>query len=453
VLEAIDAETGEEVWAFMPASKLSRIQQLKDNNGSDIPEYGLDGPLTVYKSGGRTYAVVGMRRGGNSYYALDVTNRTSPQFAWSITGGSGAFAKLGQTWSKPLFVQMEIGGGSATDVLVFGGGYDTDQDDLYTRADDDVGNAIYIVNPRTGAKIMSVSSSGADLNIDGMLNSIAGDVLPIDINANGITDRIYAADVGGRIIRVDIPDHAFGSTTITGGVVADVNTGGSGYQRFFNTPEVAYFSKGGTQFLSILIGSGYRPNPLDTSVGDRFYMIKDAALWQAPEDYVQVAEGELYDATANLLQSGSDAQKAQAALDLVGSKGWFIDLSGGEKVFSKAAVYNYVAFFTTYKGDRGAQSDPCTLSATQGESRFYAIHMLNGSAVFEDLDGNPASLSDSDRSKILHIPGMPPAPTLLFPGNDDGSPMGEVRAIVGLEEAVRWPDTFLAIYWEEILDQ
>ena len=453
VLEAIDAQTGEELWAFMPASKLSRIAKLKENSGSEVPEYGLDGPLTVYQSGGRTYAVVGMRRGGNSYYALDVSNRAVPQFAWSITGGSAGFERLGQTWSKPLFVKMEIGGGSAAEVLIFGGGYDTDQDDLMARANDDVGNAIFIVNARTGGKIMSVSSSGADLNIADMLNSIPGDLLPVDINANGITDRIYAADVGGRIVRVDVPDHGFGSTSVSGGVVADVNSGGSGYQRFFNTPEVAYFSRGGIQFLAVLIGSGYRPSPLDTSVTDRFYMIKDTALWEAPETYETVAESDLYDATANLLQSGSGGQQAQAELDLGSAMGWYINLTPGEKVFSKAAVYDFVAFFTTYKGERDAQNDPCTLSSTRGESRFYAIHMLNGSAVFEDLDGNGSSLTTSDRSKLLHIPGMPPAPTLLFPGNEDGSPMGEVRAIVGLEEAVSFPDKFLAIYWEEVLGQ
>ena len=51
-----------------------------------------------------------MRRGGNSYYALDVSDRTKPKLAWSIEGGSGDFAQLGQSWSRMIPARIQKDG-------------------------------------------------------------------------------------------------------------------------------------------------------------------------------------------------------------------------------------------------------------------------------------------------------------------------------------------------------
>jgi type IV pilus assembly protein PilY1 len=44
----------------------------------------------------KTIVVFGLRRGGNHYYALDITDTTNPSFMWSFTD-----TKLGETWSEP----------------------------------------------------------------------------------------------------------------------------------------------------------------------------------------------------------------------------------------------------------------------------------------------------------------------------------------------------------------
>ncbi len=478
VLEAFDAKTGQEVWGFIPEILLKKLKKLRNNPDSTKPLYGLDGPITTYESGGKKYVVVGMRRGGKDYYALDISTRNAPKFAWSIKNTDSDFLDLAQTWSKPLFVRMDIGvaynadadgdgTNDSTDVLVFGGGYDKDQDDATSRVADDEGNAIYIVNPRTGALIKDISNSEADLNISDMTNGIAGDLLTVDINANGIIDRLYAADVGGRIIRVDIPDSDFVDTTLSGGIVADINSGVSdGFRRFFNTPEVGYFNKGGVQYLAILIGSGFRPEPIDSTVTDRFYMIKDPGVWRAPGvdsdfdgdidsfSYVAVTTDDLYDASDNLFQNGlTETIRDDAEYDLDSSNGWYIDFDGGEKSFSKARLYNYVVMFTTYLGEASDNTDLCAVSSTPGEARFYAVHMESAAAVFSDFDGDPLDLNISDRFKKISIPGIPPAPMLIYPDyEDDGGLGGVVKAIVGLEEVAQWPDRFHAVYWEEVIE-
>ncbi|BAO45250.1 pilus assembly protein [Thiolapillus brandeum] len=511
ILHALDGDTGEELWAFMPDDLLHTVadnfigdwNETKPHaaNGEPIPAndhghvtkpiYGLDGPTIVYTADdGHRYLVQGMRRGGNNYYALDITNPTSPRMAWRIFGGSGSFGQLGQTWSKPIFTTLEIEGAAEQEVLIFGGGYDTNQDDSFIdnnndgvfnggdtaigRSNDAVGKAIYIVNPKTGALIRAITDS--DLVEGDMNNAIAGDILPVDINANGVTDRLYAADVGGRLIRVDIPDSALasltGSNDLTATVVADVNDpsdpgeNGTDYQRFFNTPEVAYFNRGGVQYLALMITSGHRPEPLSKSVAhDRFYMIKDPNVWSAPfdtdgdgsPDYPEpIKESGLYDATANLIQDGTAAQKVTAQNALNAAAGWLIDLAAGEKGFSAAKVYDYAVLFTTYNGDRSPSTDACDALNTQGESQFYALDMTNGASIFAEMDGDNSTKDIGDRKKLLNVPGMPPAPALMFPkavdANGNVKLGGEVLAIVGLEEAARWPDRFHPISWEEVTE-
>jgi len=77
--------------------------------------------------GANKYLYVGMRRGGKNYYSFDITSKTSPSLKFRIEGGMGDFAKLGQTWSKPTVTKIRLGSTEKT-VLIFGGGYDEDQD-------------------------------------------------------------------------------------------------------------------------------------------------------------------------------------------------------------------------------------------------------------------------------------------------------------------------------------
>ncbi|MCP4996645.1 MAG: hypothetical protein GY934_23155, partial [Gammaproteobacteria bacterium] len=197
ILHAINAGSkdgyggGDEVWSFIPDEILPKLTEMRANNDtSDPPVFGLDGPLNVYEHGGSTYAIVGMRRGGRNYYILNIDNRKNPTFAGEIIGGTGDFADLAQTWSKPLYVQMHIPGVphdvdvygdstlDATNVLIFGGGYDADTFD----GDDSGGpssppsggdgQTIYIVDPEDGSLLKSYKVSGG-------ISSVAGDLLPV----------------------------------------------------------------------------------------------------------------------------------------------------------------------------------------------------------------------------------------------------------------------------------
>jgi type IV pilus assembly protein PilY1 len=465
VLQAIDENTGDELWAFMPQELLKDISTLKNNPDASKPYYGLDGPLTVYDSGSGKYAIFGMRRGGKSYYLLDITSRLAPKFVKKIDKTSLS-SRLAQTWSKPILVEMNIGG-SEREVLVFGGGYDADQDLVNSRVSDDEGNAIFIVDPASGSLIEEISTG----DVSDMTNGIAGDVLPVDVNANGIVDRLYASDVGGRIIRVDIPDedliHDAGvSGGVTAGVVADVNGGGTGgYQRFFNTPAVGYFSRGGTQFLAIMIGSGNRTDPFNATVTDRFYMIKDRAVWRPPSSYDTVNGwdlengGDLYNASTNFFTN-----TAATAL-IAGAEGWFIDFASTEKSYSKAVLFDYTILFTTYSQHPTPDTDKCKAQGSSGYAFGYAINMLDAAAVFAGLNGEADVLEPEDRYVTLSIKGIPSSPILLFPDDEDGKMADKVYGRLDLEgsgggngppgpcgdRSLEWCQRFRPISWEEVI--
>ena len=170
--------------------------------------------------GERAYLFFGMRRGGSSYYALDVSRPDSPQVLWRLdhTGLPG----LGQSWSTPVPTRMRIQGAGQNArslVLVFGGGYDPSQDKLEGSTDPQ-GNALFIIDALNGNLLWRAGPVGPDFNAEDMRYSIPADVRVIDLDIDGFADRLYAADMGGQIWRFDVFNGRPPASLISGGVIA-----------------------------------------------------------------------------------------------------------------------------------------------------------------------------------------------------------------------------------------
>jgi len=202
MLHAIDTRNGDEKFAFMPYEIISKASSYTVNrlpllNGNKRQTYGLDGSWTAWRQRGATLESApskvmiygGMRRGGNSYYALDVTTISSPELAWQITGGAGDFVDLGQTWSTPKVSRFPDGDGGSVPVVIFGGGYSpADHDDYAARKTQDAkGNAIYVVNADTGELVWSAGSRSGNVttNVPTMTHSIPGSVAVADTDSCG----------------------------------------------------------------------------------------------------------------------------------------------------------------------------------------------------------------------------------------------------------------------------
>ena len=477
-LHMVNGETGVEEWRYMPSDFWSSQRQLFDNR-QDKHMYGMDSTPTVWacdkngngiieptnaakrgldarlgdgecgssELGDFVRVITSTRRGGGAngfIYALDVSangasaTTVQPMFMWRIAGGNttGDFSRLGQTWSQPRITTIMVNGGSQLgiypkDVLVFGGGYDSKLDDItkFSIADNDgndyLGNAIYIVDPMNGKKILSISGegSGADIVVKDMHFSIPSRIEFLDSNIDGLTDRLYVGDLGGQVWRVDLAE-ALPTTgksskgTVVGLLAQIAGNAASERRRFYEPPSVVQVTDelfaDEPEYDYVLMGTGNRPTPLEEIVNDRFYAFRDRfisnnALVGTANPNV-AGQGDNYPDNTSSPYSHKDSgslinvtEKGMSELAAVDealikdSNGWFIDYAeansgrAGEKTLSSPLTAGGAVSFTTFDpavettagsgtgGTTSAQAnkkDPCSASPNIGTARAYHLTIL-----------------------------------------------------------------------------
>jgi len=424
LLHAIDTKTGIEKWAFMPKELLKLQSTLKSNNEyADTGHiYGLDGDITGATINGKKYLYVGMRRGGRSYYGFNITDKDKPTLAWKITGGSGDFKELGQSWSKPIKTKITIGN-NTKEVLIFAGGYDEAQDSKNTRSADSMGRAIYIVDAQTGARLWWASGTGikdgsnksATEQLTDMNYSFASNIKVIDTNNDSVADQMYVGDTGGQLWRFDIDNGKSVNSLIDGIVIADINGGTEATnRRFYHAPDVSTFDH---DTLAIALGSGFQAHPLNTTIEDNFYLIKTPT--QAPSTYDNLQHNPLN--LMNVTSSDDNGEITAVDLEILATKnGWYLELKGnsGEKVLASSRTANEEIWFSTFEPK--PQTSICT--ATPGLSRLYRVNYIDGSPIYKTTipEQKGQSCGDSgikclmaDRALDLKTPSLPTEPVIL----------------------------------------
>jgi type IV pilus assembly protein PilY1 len=436
-----DNDDGSEAWAFFPKELAPLLKLRMDNANSVTHTYGIDDSVVSYiydanrdgyinsSQGDKVWIFFGLRRGGRILYALDVTNPDSPVFKWGVGYTMTGYTELGQTWSTPQVASVPghvDGSGKPKPVLIFGGGYDPSKDGAGLATSDTMGRAIYVVDADTGTRLWSVAASGTDSSthvVDAtLLHGIAAPVSTLDSDGDGFRDRVYAADTGGNIWRMDMPSTNKATWKIR--KFAELNGGDAANdRRFFSKPDIARTYKDNKAYDAVLIGSGDRTNPLATDVTNRLYALHDLQTGPyhdadpncnaTPSEFrcimpLSEADGELYDATANTVQDGGTASvRETAAQNIYDKYGWYISLEQtGEKSLSSSITLNGVSYFTSYYPNPD-NSNACVPGA--GTARVYALDTQNASSVF-DFTGND-TLTKEDRyvqlgSLILDRPSI-----------------------------------------------
>lgn len=435
-LHVIDSDDGSDIYSFIPNELLPNLNTFYTNSTAVDHPYGLDGDLTTWfdETNNKRYLYIGMRRGGNKYYALDITQREKPQLEWIIDGDSNSdFTQLGQTWSKPFPTKIKVAGVERK-VLIFAGGYDTNQDSATTIQADSSGNALYIVDAKTGALVWSGGNtgSGATKTFSGMDYSIPSDISLVDINSDGYTDQLYVGDMGGQVWRFDLDATASNaSELVKGGIMASLSdTGTSNARRFFFQPDVAILNDLGESALAISIGSGWRSHPLDTVVEDRFYMFRSEDIYTAPAGYgIQRGNSSIYrpieeDDLINVTNTLN--------ADMSTGHGWMLEMeSTGEKVLAKSITINNQVLFTTYRPEEAATA----CSAALGGGALYAVNLRDGGPTSNlDEQGTDENLTKTDRVTALTHGGIPPEAIVLFPTDATNSAAIEPIILVATEQ-------------------
>lgn len=398
-----------ESWAFMPYEVLPNIQTLRNNVPTGVHSvYGVDGsPVAYVKNGAsgieKAWLFFGMRRGGDSYYALDISNPDSPSFKWRIDASSPGMGELGQSWSTPVVTTIRSSSGTEKPVLIFGAGYSpAGKDSKSVGKKDSKGRGVFIVDADTG-KLIHQFGVGGGTALSGIQDSIPSSVAVLDASGDGNTDRIYAVDTGGSVWRMDMPKADKSSWS----AFKFADLGGKSLlqnRRFYSAPVVAqtmfnnvsvvdYVSNGQTTrvttsqnvpYDAVVVGSGHRAAPSDTSRQDMFFTLQDRNVVTQtfggtgrPKAPKPLTISDLYETTE------LKANQAPDKIAIGEKRGWYFNLPRiGEKNLSPATIINGQVFFTTFVPGTAASNNQCL---TSGMGFLYPFNLHYGTSNYTSL--------------------------------------------------------------------
>ena len=358
---------GEERWAFIPPELLPRLKDIRGNrhpyfvDGSPVSyiyDADRDGNIEA-ADGDKVILLFGMRRGGDAYYALDVTDPDAPEYLWKIDGSHADFSELGQTWSTPNFGLVKNSSGKVVLAAFVGAGYDNLNEDgrfgntqgfINTDVSPPTADAGHVTSTATvtptkdGAtpvtnnpkgrgiyafEVATIGTGGVPTiatsatkvwdfiygetsntyNSTRLTHSFPTDITVLDTDYDGFVDRLYAGDTGGQMWRFSQYGaggdslRPYSNPAITNWIgkrIFSANEDGDGTKgrKIFYRPSVTLQIGG---IINLYFGTGDRAHPLNKNVVDRMYAIFDRHQVTLEE----IDADNLIDVTNNLLQEDS----------------------------------------------------------------------------------------------------------------------------------------------------
>jgi len=379
--DGTEVDYGTEAWAFIPPDQLHK---LKDIIEGDVRQYYVDSsPKAYFKDvnsngvidsgdGDKLVLICGERKGGTSYFALDITDPFAPVFLWRINKyedtavlnlplaarPDGVIPELGESWSEPRFGLVKTSNGdddAGTPVFFIGGGYSSDNS---------AGKAVLAINVFTGGVVKSFS------NINGMTYSIPSSVTIVDGDGNGFVDKVYVGDLGGQMWRfgkftdpggypLAFPDTDENIMTWSDQAAHIIFLSDPAHGRKFFYPPSVTLEWG---YDLVFMGTGDREDPCNISSSDRIYSVKDTHA------STTLTESDLIDVT--------DLPTTVPDIDV--DQGWYIILAPGEKVLSEGVVFLKAYYVTTFLPGHGGA--------------LYALNYKTG----EGVDGTLRVIGEGD---------------------------------------------------------
>lgn len=427
---------GEELFAFIPQELLANSAKFFHNTQSVIDTgyvYGMDGDFTVFRTDSngdgdldRVLLFAGMRRGGDNYYALDVSKARrdvaaasrTPSLQWVIEGGVGDFAEMGQTWSpvSPFKIKW---GGTLRGVAMFSGGYDASihDDGSYNNSNgtpfSDVthkGAAVFMINPNTGDLLWkSTQDTSRFPDLAYMKYSIVAAPRVLDRNGDGAEDLMYVVDLAGQVFRFEINQGATTSADFISNVTLVARLGGSApgadptvdNRRFYDAPSVAFSGDD----IVLALSSGYREEPRSSQTQEALFFVRDkTAATSRPAS--QTAYPLDIMGTTPDLEDITNYAVDQAAEE--GTYGWFYnyDKSIGEKGIGSPVIFDGAILASTFRFEAGSSGSSCIPDI--GETHLYLVDFFG-----RGLTGDPRA-----RETDIKLPGFADTPQIIF--GEDG---------------------------------
>jgi len=364
ILHAFDAITGEELWGFIPPSMLNKLPKIISSTSNVTNAiFGVDGSPVVkdiyYGGTWRTIALTGLGRGGNSYFALDITNPNLPTHLftienddtgkavnfWNSSGTKSTFlysfgsvsnaakdySKLGEAWSTPRIIRIRINNADKW-VAVFGAGFNGG-------VNPNLGSAVFIMDLEDGGNLLK------KIDITDKSNTIPNS-LPSDlvvITANGTSKAqyygamVYALDYEGKITKINLTS---AGTLYQSTQLFDADSSTTNGRYILNGAETTINSDN----LWLYFGTGNSEKLQDQISGteNRLYGIKDVN----------------FPNFASLGSPGTVANcsnvTSQVPCPIPGSNiGWYINLPNAQKLTAQPTIKNSSVYFPIYEPTTG----------------------------------------------------------------------------------------------------
>ena len=414
-----DHGTGEELFGFIPFSVLPSLEDFVPGDLTSHGYYVDSSPRAAdvwidanndgikQSSEWRTILIGGLRKGGSSYFALDVTDPPTntnysnyPIVLWEYSDA----VNVAETWSEPFIGKVRMqdtGWSSARDrwVAIFGGG----KSDAGT-----VGSSLVVLDIATGTALKTFTTG-----IDHPL--VASPSVALD--ASGYIRFAYAVDISGGIYKFDFRTTGLRSNGFSAWGVKKIFQASAG-QPAYHRVEAASITEN-SRYL--FFGTGNQESPVSDGGTGKFYAIIDTdSFWPVSP----LVEGSLADLTSNLA-SGTAAPTQY---------GWLVNLINissaanatdnnthtAEKVLSDPVIFYNNVFFTTFTPDA---SNPCSGG---GVARVYGLKIQNARPGLDAL----SSLGESGLKVPYHVyagvqGGIPSSPSLSI------NPSGQSSIWVG----------------------
>mgnify|MGYP001213522369 CR=1 FL=1 len=336
MMHAFLAETGQELWAYIPNEHLTKLDDMAATNYCHM--FSVNGTaraMDVHIGGEwKTVLVCGMKQGGNRYFALDVTDPRNPEFLWENN-----IAEVGESWS-----QVDIGRVKYLDKFVafVGSGPDASGDAHFVAFDMEDGSLIQadLLSSTPGETNMATACTAIDLNFD------------------SYDDVMYMSDLAGNLWRYDLTGNSMSRTLLFR----------TGSNQPIQAQPIATVDTNGKVFIYFGTGRYLDSDDLSDTTTQTFYCIVD------DHGGIDVTRSELVDQTDSINP-------------VEGFRGWFIDLevAEGERITEPDALVAGIVYFTSF-----APSDEvCT---TGGTSYLYGVKFRNGAGFDDDDDdGNDST--------------------------------------------------------------
>jgi type IV pilus assembly protein PilY1 len=397
-------DAGKELFAYVPSDIIGNLAELTENGYTH--RYYVDGSPRVADAwlgsslGWRTLAVGSTGAGGESIFALDITdpeNVSQNQFLWEFS-----HPDMGRTLQQPAIVPMPNGQFA---VIVSSGFSDSAA----------AGSGkVWVLDAATGRPIETFS-----LPDSGQL----GSPLAVDLDNNRIVDRIYVGDSQGQLWRID----TVATNSSQWGVPNDLQQGANLLPLFaapsgqpITAPLTSAFNEKGEHMVFFGTGSFLRQG--DNVVGvnpeiQAFYGIIDDDESPQSLAVTDLLEQRILTRVNQVQQTDADGNTVTFDVGLTfvsndrlgDQRGWYLDLvwdsanggpgPQGERVTARALVRGDRVIFTSLI----PSSDACSAGGT---SWLYEVNTLSGSRLsYAVFDINNDGKFDSNDFVTITING------------------------------------------------